>query len=217
MLLAEAGMPYACFGRTGPALPQNWVDIDNRAASALAVEHVLSRGFGRVAFLGYRTPNHWDVERAAGFRDGLAARGISADQADMLLVDDTSARRKIRSLLSASRPELRPDAIVTGSDRLAGVVYSVAAELRLRIGQDLAVTGFDGSAAAGLMYPRLTSVAIPVDDIARRVVARALKQLDQGPDQLPGEVVQVKLRLGESTAGLARPQARLVAAAGPGE
>ena len=201
LLLAEAAMPYACFGRTGPALPQHWVDIDNRAASALAVEHVLSRGFGRVAFLGYRTPNHWDAERAAGFRDGLAARGISADQADMLLVDDTSARRKIRSLLSASRPEPRPDAIVTGSDRLAGVVYSVAAELRLRIGQDLAVTGFDGSAATDLMYPRLTSVAIPVDDIARRVVARALKQLDHGPDQQPGEVVPVKLRLGESTSG----------------
>ena len=33
-LLAEAGMPFACFGRTGPTLPQNWVDIDNRGAAA---------------------------------------------------------------------------------------------------------------------------------------------------------------------------------------
>jgi DNA-binding LacI/PurR family transcriptional regulator len=45
-LLTEAGMPFACFGRTGPALPQNWVDIDNRGAVAAAVEHVLARGFG---------------------------------------------------------------------------------------------------------------------------------------------------------------------------
>ena len=90
---------------------------------------------------------------------------------------------------------------MTSSDRLAGIVYSVAAELRLRIGQDLAVTGFDGSAAAALMHPRLTSVAIPVDDIARRVVARALKHFDHGPDQDPGEVVQARLRLGESTGG----------------
>ena len=144
-LLAEAGMPFACFGRTGPALPQNWVDIDNRAAVASAVEHVLARGFRRIAFLGYRSANHWDIERTAGFRAGLASHRISPDQE--LLVDDASARRKIRSLLTAG-PDLRPDAIVTGSDRLAGVVYSVAAELRLRIGQDLAVTGFDGSAAA---------------------------------------------------------------------
>jgi DNA-binding LacI/PurR family transcriptional regulator len=198
-LLSEAGMPFACFGRTGPALAQSWVDIDNRGAVTSAVEHVLDQGFGRIAFVGYRTPNPWDTERAAGFRDGLAVRGIAADQADVLLVDDKSARRKIRSLLSASRPGRRPDAVVTSSDRLAGVVYSVASELRLRIGLDLAVTGFDGSAAAALMHPRLTTVAIPVDDIARRVVGRALRQLEHGPDQQPGEVVPVKLRLGQST------------------
>ena len=203
-LLAEARMPFACFGQTGPALPQNWVDIDNREAAAAAVGHVLARGFGRIAFVGYRTPNYWDTERAAGFKDGLAASGVSADQADVLLVDDASARRKIRSLLSAGRPELRPDAIVTSSDRLAGVVYSVAAELRLRIGQDLAVTGFDGSAAAALMHPRLTTVAIPVDDIARQVVARALRQLDHGAGQEPGELLPATLRLGESTGGPGR-------------
>ena len=208
ILLAEAGMPFASFGRTGPALPQNWVDIDNRMAAASAVEHVLARGFTRIAFLGYRSPNHWDTERAVGFTDGLAARGISADQANMLLVDDATARRKIRSLLTVSRLDLRPDAIVTGSDRLAGVVYSVAAELRLRIGQDLAVTGFDGSAAAAMMHPRLTSVAIPIDDIARRVVARALKQFDHGPDHDPGEVVPARLRLGESTGRFGRDASR---------
>jgi len=203
-LLTQAQMPFACFGRTGPALPQNWVDIDNRGGVAAAVEHVLARGFGRIAYVGYRTPNRWDTERAAGFRDGLAAGGASADRADMLLVDDASARGKIRSLLSASRPELRPDAVVTSSDRLAGVVYSVAAELRLRVGQDLAVTGFDGSAAAALMHPRLTTVAIPVDDIARQVVARALRQLDHAPGREPGELVPVTLRLGESTGGPGR-------------
>jgi DNA-binding LacI/PurR family transcriptional regulator len=202
-LLTEAGMPFACFGRTGHGLPQRWVDMDNRAATASAVEHVLARGFERIAFLGYRSPSYWDTERAAGFSAGLARHGIAAAQADILLVDDVSAHRKIRSLLAASRPELRPDAIVTSSDRLAGVVYSVAMELRLRIGQDLAVTGFDGSVAADLLHPRLTSVAIPVDDIAERVVARALRQLDHGPDRQPGEVVQATLRLGESTGGFA--------------
>jgi len=207
-LLAEAGVAFACFGRTSPALPQNWVDIDNRAAAAAAVEHVLARGFRHLAFLGYRSPNFWDTERAAGFTDGLEARGLAAGRADVLLVDEASARRKIRSLLSPNRPELRPDAIVAGSDRLAGVVYSVAAELRLRIGEDLAVTGFDGSAAAALMHPRLTSVAIPVDDIARRVVARALKQFDHGPDQDPGETVPAILRLGESTGGFGRDGSR---------
>src|SRR5208282_561198 len=93
----------------------------------------------------------------------------------------------------------RPEAIVAGSDRLAAVVYGVAADLRLRIGVDLAVTGFDGTVAAGLMHPQLTSVAIPIDDIARRVIARALRQIDHGPDQRPGEVVAAMLRVGAIT------------------
>ena len=203
MLLAEAGMPFACFGRTSPALPQHWVDVDNRAAIIAAVEHVLARGFSRTAFLGYRSGNDWDDERAAGFRAGLARHGILPGEADVLLVDEASARRKIRSLLTGAhrgdRLGQRPDAIITGSDRLAAMVYGAAADLRLRIGRDLGVTGFDGSIAAGLLRPELTSVTIPVDDIARRVIARALRQVDHGPDGHPGQVVEATLRLGEST------------------
>jgi DNA-binding LacI/PurR family transcriptional regulator len=209
VMLAEAGMPFACFGRTSPSLPQHWVDIDNREATAAAVEHVLSRGFDRIAFLGYRSGNHWDAERVAGFKAGLTRSGMAAEQADMLLVDDASARAKVRSLLAPARPAARPDAIVTSSDRLAAVVYGVAAELRLRIAHDLAVTGFDGSVATGLMHPQLTSVAIPVDDIAQRVVARALRQIDHGPDQRPGEVVPAALRLGESTGAQQRAKMSL--------
>jgi DNA-binding LacI/PurR family transcriptional regulator len=203
-LLAEAGVPFACFGRTGPALPQHWVDIDNHEATAMAAEHVLSRGFSRVTFLGYRSAKQWDAARAAGFKTGIARSPIPAERADTLLVDDADARQEIMSLLGPGRPDTRPDAIVTSSDRLAAVVYGVAAELRLRIGRDLAVTGFDGSIVAELMHPRLTTVATPIDDIAGRVVARALRQVDHGPDQAPGEVVPATLRLGESTGRPAR-------------
>jgi DNA-binding LacI/PurR family transcriptional regulator len=205
VLLAEAGMPFACFGRTGPALPQHWVDIDNHAAIVAAVDHVLARGYTRVAFAGYRSASCWDSERAAGFRAGLARHGIPADEADVLLVDEASARRRIRSLLTGAhrgaRRGERPDAVITGSDRLAAVIYGVAADLRLRIGRDVGVTGFDGTMAAGLLHPRLTSVTIPVDEIARRVVARTLWQVEHGPDQSPGEVVEAALRVGESTSG----------------
>jgi DNA-binding LacI/PurR family transcriptional regulator len=203
VLLAEAGIPFAGFGRVGPELPQHWVDIDNHAAIDEAVEHVLARGFGRPAFVGYRSENHWDHDRVTGFQAGLARHGFPGE-ADILLVDDASARRKIRALLTGAHrrgvsPGARPDAIVTGSDRLAALVYGVAGELRLRIGRDLGVTGFDGTVAAGLLHPQLTSVTLPIEDIARRVIARALRQVDHGPDESPGEVVPTTLRLGEST------------------
>jgi len=195
-LLAELGMPFACFGRTRPGLPQPRADIDNAVAEAEAVRHVAERGYTRPGYIGYPTATYWDAEREAGFRAGLARCGIPGDGAGLLQVaDDASARAEIRSFLTSARP----DAVLTGSDKIAAVVYSVAAELNLRIGRDLAVIGFDGSVGASLLYPQLTSVVMPVDDIARRVVGRALRQIENGYDNEPGEIVATWLREGEST------------------
>ncbi len=195
-LLSELAVPFACFGRTGPGMPQHWADIDNAEAVATAVAHVLVQGFTGPGYIGYRTGSDWDIEREHGFRAGLARHGIAGTGAGLLQVDDDAgARGRIRDFISATRP----GALVTGSDRLAAVVYSVAAELNLRVGRDLAVTGFDGSVAAGLLHPRLTTVVIPVADLAERVVGRVLRQVDHGPDTGPGEIVAAPLRLAEST------------------
>jgi DNA-binding LacI/PurR family transcriptional regulator len=202
-VLAEQGVPFACFGRTSPSLPQPWIDIDNVAAQAAAVRHVLRRGFTRVAYVGYATSQYWDADRAAGFLAGLAAHGLPADPASqLLLADDVGAHAKIRDAHAKIRKLItstRPQAVVAGSDRLAALVYGVAADLQLRVGRDLAVTGFDGSVAGDLLIPRLTSVAIPITEIAKRVVDRALRQVAEGPDADPGEIVPFTLRIGQST------------------
>ena len=195
-LLSELGMPFACFGRTGPGMPQLWADIDNAAAEAEAVRHVVERGYTRPGYVGYVSKAYWDLDREAGFRTGLASYGVPGDGAGVLRIgDDASARDEIRSFLSSARP----DAVLTSSDKIAVIVYSVAAELNLRVGRDLAVVGFDGSVGAALLHPQLTSVVMPVDQIAGRVVARALRQIENGDDNEPGEIVATWLREGKST------------------
>ncbi len=202
-LLCELGVPFACFGRTTPGLPQHWADIDNAAAEAAAVQHVLGRGYTRPGYVGYASDSYWDIAREAGFRAGLASHGIPGDGAGLLQVDyDAAAATRIRSFLSSARP----DAVLTGSDKIAAMVYGAAAELNLRIGRDLAVTGFDGSMPAGLLHPPLTTIAIPVDDIARHVVGRVLRQLDHGADSGPGEIVPAPLRPAGSTSPRPEPE-----------
>ena len=136
-LLAEAGMPFACFGRTGQGMPQHWVDIDNQAAVITAVEHVLDMGFSRIAFVGYQSAK--PLGRRTGRRlhgragwprcsrraGGDAARG----RGQRPRADPVAAHRR-----APRRPLARPEAIVTGSDRLAVTIYGMAAELGLRIG-----------------------------------------------------------------------------------
>jgi len=199
-LVAELGVPFACFGRTRAGLPQHWADIDNAAAEAAAVQHVLSQGYTRPGYVGYASGSYWDIEREDGFRSGLASRGIPGEGAGLLRLgddgDDDAARARIRAFLSA----VRPDAVLTSSDKIAAMVYGVAAEVGLRVGADLAVAGFDGSIGAGLLHPQLTSVLIPVDEIAARLVDRLLRQVEHGPDDGPGEFIPAPLRTAGSTA-----------------
>jgi len=214
-LLCELGVPFASFGRTSPGLPQHWVDFDNAGGVAAAVRHVLGQGFTRPGYVGYAPRTYWDAEREDGFRAGLdvagggagggagagagggaGADGSAAGAGVLHIDDDESAPAAIRAFISSARP----DAVITGSDKIAAMVYNVAAELDLRVGRDLAVTGFDGSMRAELLHPQLTTVAIPVDDIAERVIGRVLRQLDQGQDSEPGEIVPTPLRVAGSTA-----------------
>jgi DNA-binding LacI/PurR family transcriptional regulator len=195
-LLQRLGMPFACFGRPDLGPPLAWVDIDNAAAEADVVAHIIGRGYRRPGYIGYEPRNYWDAERESGFRSGLAAAGIAGvagEGAGLLrLAGDGNARASIRSFLASAQP----DAVVTGSDKIAIMVYGAAADLGLRIGRDLAVVGFDGSVGAALLQPPLTSVVIPVEDVAARIVERVHRLIEHGWDGAPGEILPTWLREG---------------------
>ena len=92
----------------------------------------------------------------------------------------------------------RPTAVVTSSDVLAAVVVNVAKSLGLRIGEDVAVTGFDGGLVQRLTEPTLTSVRIPVDRIAAELISRCLREVDEGPTSAAGVLVPTEIVAGGS-------------------
>lgn len=90
-----------------------------------------------------------------------------------------------------------PTAVIAGSDLLAAACYAAATQTGIRIGPDLAVTGFDGSAISRILAPALTTVAIPLADIATRLTNRVIHQVAGTPHN-GGEVLDAALIWGES-------------------
>lgn len=91
----------------------------------------------------------------------------------------------------------RPTAVVAGSDVLAAACYAVASRTGLGIGTDLAVTGFDGSVISRLLTPALTTVAMPLRDLAARLIDRVTAAA-AGTAPGPGELLDTTLISGES-------------------
>jgi DNA-binding LacI/PurR family transcriptional regulator len=194
--LQEAGVPFAMFGRTAAHLPQTWVDVDSVAAVSSAVDYLVERGHEAFAFLGYAGQHHWDMDRLEGFRKGLADHGLRVSERAILQVGALEeVHPAVLGLLGGKR---RPSAIVTGSDVLAAAAVNAARSTGLRVGQDVAVTGFDGGFVQQITEPVLTSVRIPVDRVADELISCCLREIDEGPTDAVGVLVPTELAVGGS-------------------
>ena len=194
--LHEAGVPFATFGRTAAHLPQTWVDIDSVAAVASAVDYLVDRGHESFAYVGYAAQKQWDVERLEGFRKGLADHGLRVSERS--IIQGRTLEAVHGQLLRLLERKRRPTAIISGSDVVAAVAVNAAKSMGLHVGQDVAVTGFDGGFVQQMTEPVLTSVRIPVDRIADELISCCLREIDQGPTDATGVLVPTEIAVGGS-------------------
>jgi DNA-binding LacI/PurR family transcriptional regulator len=163
--LLDMAAPFVSFGRIDAHDgPQLWVDVDGAAGTGAAVDHLVSQGHRRIAFLGLPEGSAPGRERARGWSDalrrhGLPSRGLA--RADDTVADGTRAALK---LLDA---DPAPTAAVAATDTLALGCYAAARLRGSRIGRDLAVVGFDDSPSAELVDPPLTSLRQPLAEVGK--------------------------------------------------
>ena len=133
------------------------------------VKHLAERGHQRIAFIGAPENPMLQVDRLAGFRDGLQAAGITCDESLIAKGDLTRAGgyEAAQRLLSLRRP---PTAIMGVNDLTAIGAMSAAHERGLVVGRDVAVSGCDGIEDGEHTHPPLTTLKRSVYDRARLLV-----------------------------------------------
>ena len=151
---------------------------DEVTGGRTAVEELLRHGHRRIGFLTNLDDIPATTGRLEGYRQALAAAGIAFDE--RLVVADASdshgGERAARRLLTG--PD-RPTGIFCFSDRMAMGAYHVAAELGLRIPQDLSVVGFDNQAfVADGLRPELTTLALPHYEMGAWAAEQLLQEID---------------------------------------
>lgn len=195
-ILEELRIPYALMGRTLPDQTQSWVDIDNAAAISQAAEHVISRGAQRIAYADYPGDAHWSRERLRGVRETLVQHDLELLPEHIVTGSIIELEPRLRELLSSDD---RPDALITASDSIGILAVNIGHSLGIDVGRDLLITGFDGSVLATTVIPNLTTVEIPVAEIADRVLRRLITRIERPEsNDSRGEIVDTVLQLGGS-------------------
>lgn len=155
------------------------VGIDDVQASKHVVAYLADRGRQRIALINHDLSYKYAQLRQAGYQQQLIQQERSWQAITYATeLSFNSGKQAMEALLAA--PE-RPDAVFAVSDTLAAGALSAIHAAGLRVPQDIAVTGFDGSDLAEMVTPPLSTLAQPSRDMGRKAFTLLLNKIDQ-PD-----------------------------------
>jgi LacI family transcriptional regulator len=154
------------------------VGVTNWEGGHTAAVHLLELGHRHMGVIGGTRSHLYSRARIDGFTSALGEFGASLPAASIGVGnwDRETARDEARRILST--PD-RPTAIFACSDFMALGVYDAAAELGIRIPDDLSVVGFDDVPEAEWAHPQLTTVRQPIHEMgaaALRILLRLQKE-----------------------------------------
>ena len=182
------------------------IDSDNLHGARLATDHLIGLGHRRIAMITGRPDLESATLRERGYREALAAAGLSVDDALMRegAYDAEVSAAAARELFELPDP---PTAIFAANDTSAIATIAVAAELGLSIPGDVSLVGFDNIPESALCSPPLTTVEQPIRQMGHQAVAMLMQLVRGEPVETTHMTLPTRLVERESTAGPAHPRA----------
>jgi DNA-binding LacI/PurR family transcriptional regulator len=141
------------------------VIIDNFSAQVESVDYLCSLGHERIGFITGLEDSDVGKNRYEGYKSGLIKNGITAAPELVFRGNYTfgSGLSGIDYFLSL---EQRPTAIMCANDSMALGAISKLHQQGLEVPDDISIVGFDDIDVARQITPPLTTVFVPVNEIA---------------------------------------------------
>lgn len=160
---------------TTPGVP--WVAPDEIAGGRDAAEVLIEAGHRRLGFINNIDDIPASTGRLKGFRARMLEAGLSADALTVLAVESDAPGGYAAALRLLGGPD-RPTGVFCFNDRVAMGAYRAAAELGLRIPQDVSIVGFDDQEyVADSAYPGLTTIALPHYEMGAWAAQKLFKKI----------------------------------------
>lgn len=181
--LSEHGVPFTTLEQGDAGLDQPHVAVDNAAGMIEVVLHLARSGYQRLAFIGGPEYLVIHTARLAGFRQGVEHAGLQFNPKNVVNGNLTSdgGYQAVKHMRWIPDP---PDALVCINDETAIGAMHAAHELGWEVGKQVAVTGFDGVQASRHTDPPLTTLEIPIYEIARQLVRLLVAEINGQPQDL---------------------------------
>jgi LacI family transcriptional regulator, galactose operon repressor len=173
--IATRATPIVAIDRPIEVATTDSVEVENRAGARMAVEHLIGHGRKRIACVAANSHLRTIKERIAGYEESL--RRAKLPHTKVLRLPDRMSATAALSALFSSRN--RPDALFTANNAATIWVIETLREMKIEIGKEVALVGFDDVDFFTLITPPVTAIRQPAAELGR-MSARLLLQRIKG-------------------------------------
>ena len=182
------------------------VSVDDELGIGLSVDRLVDLGHTRIGYVAGPRDADTARRRRAGFCARMRERGLEVRPSMIVETTFTEAGgfEAMQRLLAMRR---RPTAVVAASFASAVGVMSAVATAGLRVPDDVSVVGFHDAPVAAYLNPPLSTVRMPLAEMAEAAVATLVRLID---GQEVEDIVVRSPGAGTHRARLDRPRRRLI-------
>ena len=177
-------VPTVFFDRVCESLHATKVVADNFTISFKTVEHLITTGRKRIAFIAGPQNLYNSRKRLEGYKEALKKYNLTID--DQLIVysnyEGENVKTYTKSLLDLNPPV---DAIFAINDRSAIEMIHLIKQRQLTVPGDIAVVGFNNERFAAFFDPPLSSVDHPAFEMGKAATELLLQHIED--DLLPAQ------------------------------
>ncbi len=174
--LDEAGLLYARISPYQRAREGTSVFIDDQAAAAQMTEYLIGLGHEQIAFITGPANHGASMARLHGFEQ-VMRDAFASSSGPLILQGDFSTKSGFVAFEEIRKKNPNISAIFAANDEMAVGSLMAAYRDNIRVPEDLSIVGFDNSRLAEIIWPPLTTVKQPIQEMAERAAVLLLDSI----------------------------------------
>lgn len=181
--LKSLGVPFVRVAPTEQKDLSPYVETNDLDATYEMTHSLIELGHKRIGFI-CGDPDHRAVARRfEGYKSAIEAQGLRVE-VDLIAQGNNrfeSGEACANRFLEMANP---PTAILAATDDMAAGAMICAHKLGIKIPQELSVAGFDDTPVAQKIWPAMTTVRQPIQQMAKKATEMLIKQLRGKADEI---------------------------------
>ena len=192
MMCTETHLPSAEILNRYPSVPMvmmDWAPFEGRGdiiqdnallGGELATQHLIDRGYTRIACIAGPQDKTPARLRLDGFRKAMASSGLPV-LPGYVVDGDFEFQGGFNAMNQLLTLELLPEAVFTSNDAMAVGVYHALFQAGLSVPQDIAVMGYDNIELSRYLTPPLSTIHQPKDELGELAIDTLIHRMSD-PD-----------------------------------